>query len=81
MYRIERQIIEKLKEQDLSAPDLLQAHANIRKHKIKKMEENILHAVDNLNEKISILADTGMTAVEIIQLLEDAGMVVDRIND
>ncbi len=80
MYRIESQIIERLKEQDLNVDDLLQTHANanVRKHKIKKMQEDILHAVDNLNEKIKNLPNDGITDIELIKLLEDAGMIVDR---
>ena len=79
MYRIESAIVERFKEQDLNVDDLLQAHANVKKHKIKKIEENILHAVDNLNEKINLLHELRTTTnEEIIQLLEDAGMVVDR---
>ena len=71
MYRIESKIVEKLKEQDLNAIDLLQEYVNVR-----KTEERILYTVKELNEKIKILADAGMTSIEIIQLLVDEGMVV-----
>lgn len=81
MYRIESKIVERLKKKDLNATALLQEHANVRKHKIKKMEEEILRITEKLNERIRILADTGMTTVEIIQLLEDGGMVVERIEN
>ncbi len=78
MYRIESTIVERLKEQDLNATDLLQTYANVRKHKVKKVKEDILHAVDNLNEKIKNLSNDGMTDIELIKLLEDAGMIVNR---
>lgn len=82
MYRIESKIVEKLKEQDLNAPDLLQAHANIRKHEIKKAKEDVLRATKDLNKVIKTLEDNDiMTAVEIIQLLEDAGMIVERVEN
>lgn len=75
-FCVEDIIVERLKEQDLNATDLLQTHANVRKHKAK---EDILRATEDLNKVIKILEDNDiMTAMEIIQLLEDAGMVVDR---
>lgn len=79
-FCVEGMVIERLKEKGLNVPGLLREYVSIRKHKIKKIEEDILHATENLNKVIRTLEDAGiMTAIEIIQLLEDAGMIVERI--
>lgn len=79
MYRIESHIVEKLKEQGLNALDLLQEQTR-QAHRMKcnEIEEVILYATDNLNIVIKLLSGAGMSNEELMKILEDAGIVVER---
>lgn len=92
MYRIKSQIVERLKDQDLNATDLLQTRANAKRQKNKIMykrtealettyEDAIksLEVIVNDFDNVHSEAEKEM-AERIIQVVEEAQKVIDKLS-